>query len=92
VDFSISPRSKVIVAFDDLARGSDKDLAFPMGIPLQNAPFTLLPHSFSLLRHCRNATPPPFFGKSKKISDANDTLKIPVTELYKVLPIEEVPY
>jgi hypothetical protein len=38
-----------------------------------------------------NATPLSFSGKSKKISDANDTLKIPVTELYKVLPIEEVP-
>src|SRR5277367_2474793 len=37
-----------------------------------------------------NATPLSFSGTSKTKSDTN-TLKIPVTELYKVLPIEEVP-
>jgi len=38
-----------------------------------------------------NATPLSFSRTREKTSDTNDTLKIPVTALYKVLPIEEVP-
>src|SRR5271163_4655083 len=44
---------------------------------------------FITLTTC-NPIPRPFSG-SKKKSDGNNTLKIPVTELYRILPIDEVP-